>query len=692
MELQLVPWSQWGSPLPSTTRHPPSHTRRTSRPLERPTRLARAGLVGLILAGGTRKSEQTRQRQRGRIPCWAYSATSFATYLRSDFAAWMDRLKKECPDHPWCLKETQGGLAEVFIKQGLVVEERLLQWFRTAHPEWRILDLSTWTDDLHRKEPNWREIASNHTLEVLEHGEVDVIYQAPLYHDKLELFGIADFLLRRGKEYVIWDTKLSKHPQGAYLAQLACYAEILCFLMSLEPEAVTVGLVLGENAEHGTAVELPFSQIRDHFLSAWSAFGRFQQRWTPPQSTADGRTRPGVPVSVVSGRWEELSKHLLSEEDDLLLVAGMKSSQRRKLRQLGISTLEQLAQWPSRKLETLHECTGMRLSTVEMLQRQAKLQYRSRSTIRPASEVLPSVAKTLAKLPEDDGGDLFLDLEGMALFKDPYFLNYLIGISLRDGSYLEWWSHRLEDEAQSFQKVLDYVFNRRKEYPDMHVYCYGHYEAGAFRRTARRLSDEYQAMTEEFLEKLLVDLLPVVKGSIALGLPGYGLKNVEKMYQKPRSTDVSIAVDSMVAYAKWTEEREHGHPHPELLRHIAEYNRADCESTLHLLTWLRKRCAKAAAKVHATPPKQPNEVRKKGRCFKGQDLPLCGRSRNAASCASKAGKAAKAPKTKTLVKATDEMGKALEDFQKLVDERCAQDRCAERSSHTFPTEMSVACK
>lgn len=98
---------------------------------------------------------------------------------------------------------------------------------------------------------------------------------------------------------------------------------------------------------------------------------------------------------------------------------------------------------------------------------------------------------------EDDGGDLFLDLEGMALFKDPYFLNYLIGISLRDGSYLEWWSHRLEDEAQSFQKVLDYVFNRRKEYPDMHVYCYGHYEAGAFRRTARRLSDEYQAMTEE---------------------------------------------------------------------------------------------------------------------------------------------------------------------------------------------------
>ena len=30
-----------------------------------------------------------------------------------------------------------------------------------------------------------------------------------------------------------------------------------------------------------------------------------------------------------------------------------------------------------------------------------------------------------------------------------------------------------------------------------------------------------------------MDLLPVVRGSLALGLPGYGLKNVERMYQKP---------------------------------------------------------------------------------------------------------------------------------------------------------------
>jgi hypothetical protein len=31
----------------------------------------------------------------------------------------------------------------------------------------------------------------------------------------------------------------------------------------------------------------------------------------------------------------------------------------------------------------------------------------------------------------------------------------------------------------------------------MHVYCYGHFEAAAFRRTAERSSAEYQAKTEE---------------------------------------------------------------------------------------------------------------------------------------------------------------------------------------------------
>ena len=48
--------------------------------------------------------------------------------------------------------------------------------------------------------------------------QVDVIYQAPVYHRDLQLYGIADFILRREVngtvEYTIWDTKLSSHAQG----------------------------------------------------------------------------------------------------------------------------------------------------------------------------------------------------------------------------------------------------------------------------------------------------------------------------------------------------------------------------------------------------------------------------------------------------------------------------------------------
>ena len=97
---------------------------------------------------------------------------------------------------------------------------------------------------------------------------------------------------------------------------------------------------------------------------------------------------------------------------------------------------------------------------------------------------------------EDNQGDLFLDLESSPL---PWGnqLKYLIGIWCRDGEFLTWWSHTLEDEQKNFEAVLDFILKRRSQFEGMHVYCYGHFEASAFRRTAERSSSEYQAKTEE---------------------------------------------------------------------------------------------------------------------------------------------------------------------------------------------------
>ena len=58
-------------------------------------------------------------------------------------------------------------------------------------------------------------------------------------------------------------------------------------------------------------------------------------------------------------------------------------------------------------------------------------------------------------------------------------------------------TNQVEDEQKNFEAVLDYIFQRRSLYDGMHVYCYGHFEAAAFRHTAERSSAEYKAKTEE---------------------------------------------------------------------------------------------------------------------------------------------------------------------------------------------------
>lgn len=565
-----------------------------------------------------------------------YSATSFATYLQSDFCIWMDRLAAECPDHPLCAKMRDPLGLEYFRKLGLDVEEALMVWIRCQHPEWTFLDLHVSAEDAWKYGGDWRWAAAQQTLKALK-SEVDVIYQAPLYHRDLQLYGIADFILRRGVngtvEYTIWDTKLSSHAQGHYLAQLACYAEALSSmcseLHSSQPRVVAkVGLVLGaEAARKGTAVELPVPALRPHFLRAWRAFSAFQRRF-------DARGPPSPLSAVGGGRWAEAAWQLLRDEDDLIIVAGIHKTQRRKLQNLGITKLQQLAAVSPSRLPSLAKSAGLKLATLQRLRLQARLQHKSKSSTIPASKLLANAKQILQHLPHDNEGDLFLDLESSP--SPGCNLNYLIGICCRDGQYLTWWAHTVEDEQKNFEAVLDYIFQRRSLYDGMHVYCYGHFEAAAFRHTAERSSAEYKAKTEEFVNDVLVDLLPVVKGSLALGLPGYGLKQVERMYKKARSTDIAIALDSMVVYQKWAEESDGDADTSQLLRHIREYNEDDCKSTMELLRWLRKRCAKVQV------PYVPKTPAKRG----------------------------KAPSKKS---ETADVSKALEDFKKFVNERCEEE-------------------
>ena len=44
--------------------------------------------------------------------------------------------------------------------------------------------------------------------------------------------------------------------------------------------------------------------------------------------------------------------------------------------------------------------------------------------------------------------------------------------------YREVWAHSLEDEKAAFCFLMDLVAERRRRWPEMHVYHYGGYESG----------------------------------------------------------------------------------------------------------------------------------------------------------------------------------------------------------------------
>ena len=81
---------------------------------------------------------------------------------------------------------------------------------------------------------------------------------------------------------------------------------------------------------------------------------------------------------------------------------------------------------------------------------------------------------------------------------------------------------------------MDLVEARRQRYPGLRVYHYASYEKTAMRRLAQQHSTREAVIDEWLRSGLLVDLLPVVTGSIVLGEPSYSIKKVEHLYMERR--------------------------------------------------------------------------------------------------------------------------------------------------------------
>jgi len=557
----------------------------------------------------------------------------------------MDTLLREYPDDSRCTRIST-GVEKLLASRGSLVEEKLLNWFSREHSDWRLLDLSGAVSkmkaDAGRHGTTWYQACANETMEALNSAETRVLYQAPVYDSGRGFFGIIDFLIRGVEgDYTIWDTKLATHPTAYHVAQLIGYATALESMLGSDSKVQKVGLVLGEHAaEHGAVSEVSTDGLRASFHESWRAFEEFYKAFDPNRAPPDPAEEPQANLT----RWAHAATDILKNRDDPALIANMTRSQRARLKMAGFGSMTSIANMPSTALSKVSADTRIKPQTLERLRLQALLQCRTRDmdgrnnaeVAIPASELLPSAGIVLASLPEDDPGDVFLDLESLPWHKPPAASHYLIGVCTRRGNYRSWWSQTHDEEHRNTCSMLDFIFNRLDQFPRMHAYCYGHYERSALSRLAVGLPQKYKELVDTFIETILVDLYPIVKGSIMLGLPGYGLKQVEKMYRTTRTNAVAAAEDSMIAYMHWLDAPDGDTcATSTMLRQIRDYNCEDCRSTRQLLTWIRERCADVPVSRDA----RPNHDSRSSRTSEKKTV-------------------------------QQEMNKAVADFRKVAAERC----------------------
>jgi predicted RecB family nuclease len=414
--------------------------------------------------------------------------------------------------------------------------------------------------------------AADQTRRAIDRG-APVIYQAAMFDGRF--VGFADFLVRRDEQYQVSDTKLARSAKVTALLQIAAYADTLSHSgIAVHPEAE---LILG----NGNVVTYQVDEL----------IPVYREQRARLQRLLDDHYAGGVPV-----RWEDegvracfrcpVCDEQVRAADDLLLVAGLRVSQRAKLIDAGITTLDELAHHSG-------PVDNVSARSLNALVAQAKLQVSQRDTGTPQFEVADPQPLTL--LPEPNEGDLFFDFEGDPLWTADgvdWGLEYLFGVleGGKTGAFQPLWAHNRPDERKALIEFLALVAKRRKRFPNMHVYHYAAYEKTALLRLAGRHGVGEDEVDDLLRSGTLVDLYPIVRKSIRTGAESLSLKALEPLYMgsQLRSGDVTTAADSITQYARYSELRGNGEldEAEAVLKEIEDYNHYDCRSTRGLRDWL----------------------------------------------------------------------------------------------------------
>lgn len=491
-----------------------------------------------------------------RIHCDAllFSATDLVNFLACRHVSFLDRRNLNDP----ALFAKDDAYLMLLQKKGIEHEQRYLETLRCNGRQ--VVEIASDDSLEHRVQRTKAAMASN----------VEVIYQGALLTGRWH--GYADFLVRvpteshfGGYSYEPVDTKLSRTAKPKHVLQLCAYAWLLAAEQGVMPSKMHI--VLG----NGTTATLALADYYYYFNVARNSLESFAGHLP---DTSLGQPCPHCGHC----RWRERCESEWKAMDHLCLVANITRSQMAKLDAAGVHTMTALGGLaPNTRIANLQPDTFARLSG------QARLQAAKRADGQDRSEILRvAEGKGFARLPRPSEGDLFFDMEGDPLFDGG--LEYLFGVACTNAGEFKFntfWGHDRTGEKRAFEQTVDFIMARLAAYPDAHVYHYAAYEESALKRLAMLHGTRENEVDTLLRGGKLIDLYRVSREAIRISEPRYSIKNLEVFYMPPRTGEVKTASDSIIVYEKWRrlgEER--------FLKEIADYNEADCRSTLLLRNWL----------------------------------------------------------------------------------------------------------
>lgn len=424
----------------------------------------------------------------------------------------------------------------------------------------------------------------------------EVIYQGTFFDGTWR--GHPDFLFRIDEpsgrwawSYEVCDAKLARRVKAAAILQTCSYSDHVERIQGSAPHQIHV-------------VGRDFT-TRTYRLADYSAYYRRTKAALQAVVNAVPDDTYAWPVEHCAVcPWTEVCDAHRRSHDHLSVVAGIRHTQARRLTAAGIPTVTALAR-PVRRAPI----PKIQAPVAERLHAQARLQLEQRRTGEVSYELIDPVddESGLSLLPPPSPGDVFFDMEGDPFVADDG-LEYLFGVTtIKRGrpSFQPIWAHDKTAEKQAFETFVDFVVDRQRKYPDLHVYHYAPYEPSALKRLMGAHATRESEIDALLRGGVFVDLYRVVRQGVRVSQESYGLKALEPLYMPARDGAITSAASSITAYEQWLLERD-----PKILDEIAGYNRLDCESTWRLRDWLEARRLETEANgvILSRPEPRPGEA------------------------------------------------------------------------------------